>query len=138
MDIIIYVPKNLTVVFLLMLPFPCQCYIFPVNVLAKTLSLLTGCNFSQVVIIKFSIIYSSASQPLSNFHLLFNNKKTCAEIEAKLDFISSIWVDNHIHRVDVNNWQWLWCNKIFQEINATKALADILGNNGMHIKSCYA
>ena len=32
---------------------------------------------------------------------------------------------------------WLWCNQIFQGINATKALAHVLGKKGIHIKSCY-
>ena len=35
------------------------------------------------------------------------------------------------------NWQCLWCNQNFQGINATKALDRVLGNNSMHIKSCY-
>ena len=35
------------------------------------------------------------------------------------------------------NWQCLWCNKVFQGINATKALSRVLGKEGMHIKSCY-
>ena len=37
-----------------------------------------------------------------------------------------------------NNWQLLWCSKIFQSINATKALSNVLGKQGMFIKSCYA
>ena len=35
------------------------------------------------------------------------------------------------------NWQCLWCNQTFQGINATKALARVLGKKGMPIKSCY-
>ena len=34
-------------------------------------------------------------------------------------------------------WQCLWCNQSFQGINATKALAHVLGKKGMHIKICY-
>ena len=60
---------------------------------------------SQVGIIRFYIISSSASQSFSNFHLLFNNENIYAETEKKLDFISSIWDDDHIHRVDDNNSQ---------------------------------
>ena len=56
----------------------------------------------------------------------------------KLDFISSIWDDDLIQRLDENNWQCLWCDKIFQGINATKALDHVLEKKGMHIKSCYA
>ena len=46
-------PKNLTVVFLPRSLFSCQCYFFPANVTAKTLSFFTSCNFSQVDIINF-------------------------------------------------------------------------------------
>ena len=35
------------------------------------------------------------------------------------------------------NRQFLWRNKCFQGINATKALVHVLGKGGMHIKSCY-
>ena len=37
----------------------------------------------------------------------------------------------------MKNWQFLWCNTSFQVINATKALAHVLGKKGVHIKSCY-
>ena len=37
----------------------------------------------------------------------------------------------------MKNWQCLWCNQSFQGINATKALDHVLGEKGMHIKSCY-
>ena len=47
-------------------------------------------KFCQVDIIKFSIMLSSASQYYSKFHLFFNKKSTCAEIETNLDFISYI------------------------------------------------
>ena len=38
MDIIIYVQKNLAVIFLRMLLFYCQCYFFPENLIGKTIS----------------------------------------------------------------------------------------------------
>ena len=37
----------------------------------------------------------------------------------------------------MEKWQCLWCNQSFQGINATKALARVLGKKGMNIKSCY-
>ena len=40
-------------------------------------------------------------------------------------------------RLDEENRKFLWCNTIFQGINATKAIAHVLENKGMHIKSCY-
>ena len=80
---------------------------------------------------------STAIQSYSTFHLLLNKEKTSAKTETKLDFIPSIWDDYHILRLDEKNWQCLWCNATFQGINATKALAHVLRNKGMHIKSCY-
>ena len=68
---------------------------------------------------------------------MFNNEKTWAETETKLDFLSSIPDDDHIQRLDENNWQCSWCTKTFQGINGTKALAHVLGKKGTHIKSCY-
>ena len=64
-------------------------------------------------------------------------EKTSAETATKLDFISSIWDDDHIRRLDEKNWQYLWCNQTIQGINATKALARVLGTKDIHIKSCY-
>ena len=71
------------------------------------------------------------------FHLFLNKEKTSAETETKRDFISSIWDDDHIWRLDEKNWQLLWCDQNFQGINATKALAHLLVKKGTHIKSCY-
>ena len=80
---------------------------------------------------------SNTSQFSSIFHTFLNKEKTSAETETKLYFISSIWDDDHIQRIDEKNWQCLWCNASFQGINATVALARLLGKKGMHIKSCY-
>ena len=76
-------------------------------------------------------------QSSPEFHSFFNKEKKSAETTTKIDFISSIWDDDHIRRLDEKNWQCSWCNQCFQGINATKALARVLGNKGMHIKSCY-
>ena len=40
-------------------------------------------------------------------------------------------------RLDKKNCQCLWCTKVFQGINATEALAHVLGKKGMRNKSCY-
>ena len=80
---------------------------------------------------------SNTSQYSSAFHSFFKKEKKSAETETKLDFISSIWDDDHIWRIDEKNWQCLWCNQMIQGINATKALARVLGKKGMHIKSFY-
>ena len=80
---------------------------------------------------------SPTSQSSPELHLFFNKEKKSAETTTKLDFICSIWDDDHIRRLDEKNWQCLWCIQFFQGINATKALAPILGKKGMHIKSCY-
>ena len=43
---------------------------------------------------------SSAGQLLSKYNYLFNNEKICAEIETKFGFISPIWDDDRILRLD--------------------------------------
>ena len=48
---------------------------------------------------------ASTSQSLSKIHSLSNNEKACAGKETKLDFISSIWDEDLIQRLDENNWQ---------------------------------
>ena len=40
------------------------------------------------------------SQLLSKYNYLFNNENTCAEIETEIDFISSIWDDDQIMRLN--------------------------------------
>ena len=37
----------------------------------------------------------------------------------------------------MKNWKCLWCNQSFQGINATKAISQVLGKEGTHIKICY-
>ena len=97
----------------------------------------TGWHIYQVDIIKISIMSSSASQYYSKTHSIFNKGNKCAETDTKLYLISSIWDDDNILRLDEKNWQWLWCTKVSQGINATKDLAHVLGKKGIHIKSCY-
>ena len=89
-------PTNITV-FLPMLPLKLLHY------------LLFGISY-QVDIIIVYIVSASTSQSLSKFHSLFNNEKACAEKEGKIDFISSIWDDDRIQRIDENNWKWLGCS----------------------------
>ena len=45
--------------------------------------------------------------------------KRHAQEKTKLDFI--------FQRLDENNWQCLWCNKIFQVINNTEDLYHLMG-----------
>ena len=78
---------------------------------------------------------SSASQYYPEFHSFFNKEKTCVETETKFNLISSIQDDGHILSIDENNWKWLWCTKVFQGINATKALDCALGKKLMHVRS---
>ena len=76
----------------------------------------------------------SASQSVSKYHSLFNTKKTCAET-GKIGSISSIWDDDHILRLDENNWQCLWCNTSSQGHHATKALVNLISKEDMYIRS---
>ena len=82
-------------------------------------------------------MWSPTSQSSPAFHSFLNEENKSAETATKLDLISSIWDDDHIRRLYEKNWQCLWCNQTFQGINATKALAHVLGKKGMYIKSCY-
>ena len=64
---------------------------------------------------KFYIMSSITSQSSPAFHQFINKEKTSTETATKLNFISSIWDDDHIRRLDVENWQCLWCNQTFQK-----------------------
>ena len=55
----------------------------------------------------------------------------------ELSFISSIWEDYHVEKLDNNHWKCLWCNNKIQVINATKDLNGVLGIQGMHIMCCF-
>ena len=92
--------------------------------------------FIPVDISKVYVMSSPISQSSPAFHSFFNKKNTSTETATKLDFISSLWDDDHVWRRDIKNWQCLWCNQCFQGISATKALANVLGKKGIHIKSC--
>ena len=46
--------------------------------------------------------------------------------------MTSIWEDDHIERLENNQWKFLWCNIKFQDINS------IIGTPYMHIKRCIA
>ena len=93
--------------------------------------------FLSVVISKVYNMSSPTSQSSPAFKSFFNKEKTSVETATKIDFISSIWDGDHIRRLDENNCQYLWFNQIFQGINATKALAHVLGKKGMNIKSFF-
>ena len=56
--------------------------------------------FLSVVISKVYIMSSITSQSSPAFHSFFNKEKTSAETATKLDFISSIWDDDHIRRLE--------------------------------------
>ena len=70
----------------------------------------------------------------SKYHLLFSQKPShSGNIEFRSS-ISSIWEDDHIEKLENNQWKCLWCNVKFQRINATKYLAHIIGTKFIHIK----
>ena len=93
--------------------------------------------FISVDISKVYVMSSTTSQSSPSFHSFLNTEKTSVETATKINFISSIWDDDHIMRLDEKNWQRLWCNKTFQGINATTDLSHVLGKKVIHIKSCY-
>ena len=75
--------------------------------------------FLLVDIIKVSVMPSTTSQCYSTFHSLFNKENTRTETKTKLDYISSIWDDDKILRLDERNCKCLWCNTSFQGIIST-------------------
>ena len=79
--------------------FICRCIFFLANVTSKTLSFLQVAFFSWVDIIKVPVMLSTTSQSSSTLSLFFNKENTSVETETKLDFISSIWDDDHILRL---------------------------------------
>ena len=100
-------------------------------------------HFLQVEIFLKLISISFPSCRLTQVNLLqnfihFQIRKRHVQ-KQKLNFISFHLFEggDHILRLDENNWQCLWCTKVFQVINATKALDHVLWNKGMRIKSCY-
>ena len=101
-------------------------FFFPANNTSKTLSFFTSLFFISVDISKVYIMSSPTIQSSPEFHSFFNKENTSAETATKLDFIPSIWDDDHIRRLDEKNWQCLWCNQSFQGINSTKSLAHVL------------
>ena len=56
--------------------------------------------FISVDISKFYVMSSTTSQSSPAFHLFFNKEKISAETATKLYFISSIWDDDHIWRLN--------------------------------------
>ena len=74
----------------------------------------------------------------SKYHLLFSRKPLNSGNVAVLSSIKSIWEDKHIENLEDNQCKCLWCDVIFQVINATKALSHVIGTKIIHIKQCTA
>ena len=118
----------------------CRFICYLIFFLSKILLKLFHClqvRFFPVDIIKVPVMSSTTRQYSSAFYSFFKKQKTSAETKTKLYFISSIWDNDNILRLDEKNWQCLWCDTRFQGINYTKDLAHVLGQKGMHIKSFY-
>ena len=62
----------------------------------------------------------------SKYHLLFSRKPLNSGNIAVLGSISSIWEEEHIEKLENNQWKCLWCNVKFHGVNATKALARVI------------
>ena len=74
----------------------------------------------------------------SKYHLILSRKPSDSDNIAVLSYIKSFWEDKHIKKLEDNQWKCLWCDVKFQGINATKALAHVIGTKIMHIKRCTA
>ena len=77
--------------------------------------------------------YPRGNSP-SKYHLIFGRKPSNSKNIAVLTSIESIWDDDHIEKLEDNQWKCLWCGFTFQGINVTKALAHVIGTKCMHIK----
>ena len=69
----------------------------------------------------------------SKYHLHFGRKPSNSKKIAVLTSIKSIWDDDHIEKLEDNKWKCIWCDFTFQGVNATKALAHVIGTKCMHI-----
>ena len=69
--------------------------------------------------------------------MLFNNEKGVCRKRHPFYFISSIWDDDNIQRLEGNNWHFLWYYKTFKGINATMVLSHIPQKKGMNVKKAY-
>ena len=74
----------------------------------------------------------------SKYPHLFSRKSLHAGSIEVISSISSIWEDDHIEKLENNQWKCLWCNNKFQGINTTKYLAHIIGTKCIHINICRA
>ena len=93
--------------------------------------------FSPFITQYFDMIYPPGNSP-SKYHHLFSQKPSHIGNTEVLSYISSIWEDDRIERLENNQWKCLWCNVIFQVINATKALYHVIETKRMHIKRCIS
>ena len=74
----------------------------------------------------------------SKYHLFFSSEPSKSGNIAVLSSISSIWEDEHIEKLENNQWKCLWHDVKFQGISEKKALAHVIGTKCMHIKRCTA
>ena len=74
----------------------------------------------------------------SKYHLLVSRKPSISGNISVFSSINFIWEDKHIEKLEDNQWKCLWCNVKFKGINATKALAHVIGTKSMHINRCTA
>ena len=78
----------------------------------------------------------SSSNSSPQIHHMFWKSVFLPGMNQELNFISSIWEDDHIEKLDNNHWECLWCDNTFQGINDTRYLTRVLWIRGMHIR-CY-
>ena len=77
-------------------------------------------HFSQVGTVTLFFMYDPSSNSSSEIHHLFHKKYSYSRIDVVIHFIYSVWLDDHIEKIDNNEWKCLWCGKTFQGINSTK------------------
>ena len=70
----------------------------------------------------------------SKYYLIFSCRASNSGNIAVLSSISSIWEEDHIWKLENNQWKCIWCDVKFQGINPKNDLAHVIGTKCIHIK----
>ena len=89
--------------------------------------------FSSFIKWCFDMEYPYGNSP-SKYQPLFSRKSYHSGNIEVLSSVSSIWEDDHIEKLENNQWICLWCNFKIYSINVTKALSYVIGIKSMHKK----
>ena len=121
-----------------MLPFSCQYYFFLANLTAIIISVFIYYNLLKLPSLNFSSCLLPQVNHYQNFICCLIMKIHVQKQKQSLILFHISGMMITLTELIKKNRQGWCCNKTPQGINATKALAHVLKNKGIHIKSCYA